>query len=150
MVQLTENLIFVTNFVTIYENPNFSGRSRTLGVGGYRFFTPEDFNDVVSSISVPAGFGAMLFEHADDGGGYGISVDLLEDCADLSKYDLMTRLPTSLCFRSPTIPALFTCETVSKTGISCPAIGNFNEQAAPHRPILLPSFLPLCRHIRTL
>jgi hypothetical protein len=76
---------FVANSVTIFEEPNFGGRSKTLGVGEHRFLTPDDFNDVVSSIRVPAGFAAMLFEHADDGGGFGRSVDLLEDCADLSK-----------------------------------------------------------------
>lgn len=72
--------------VTIYEDANFGGRSKTLAPGGYRFFMPEDFNDVVSSIKVPAGMCAVLFEHADDGGGYGISVDLLEDCPALSVY----------------------------------------------------------------
>jgi hypothetical protein len=73
--------------VTVYENPHFGGRSKTLGVGQYRFFTPEDFNDVISSIKVPPGLCAMLYEDADDGGGYGRSVDLLEDCADLSQYN---------------------------------------------------------------
>jgi len=73
--------------VTIYEDPQFAGRSKALDVGEYRFFTPADFNDVVSSIKVPAGLCAVLFEHADDGGGYGRSVDLLEDRADLSIYD---------------------------------------------------------------
>lgn len=74
------------NPVTIFEDANFGGRSKALAVGGYRFFTPDDFNDVVSSIRVPAGLCAVLYEHADDGGGYGISVDLLEDCPDLSVY----------------------------------------------------------------
>jgi len=73
--------------VTVYENPHFGGRSKTLGVGQYRFFTPADFNDVISSIKVSPGLCAMLYENADDGGGYGRSVDLLEDCADLSQYN---------------------------------------------------------------
>jgi hypothetical protein len=75
-----------TNAVTIYEDADFGGRSKTLAPGGYRFFTPDDLNDVISSIRVPAGLCATLYEHADDGGGYGISVDLLEDCPDLSVY----------------------------------------------------------------
>jgi len=72
--------------VTLYEDANFGGRSKLLTLGQYRFFTPEEFNDVVSSIKVPPGFCAILFEHADDGGGYGTSIDLLEDCPDLSAY----------------------------------------------------------------
>ncbi|MEA2663141.1 MAG: phospholipase [Candidatus Eremiobacteraeota bacterium] len=72
--------------VTVFADPNFAGRSRTLDIGQYRFRTPDDFNDVISSIRVPAGLAAMLFEDADDGGGFGRSVDLLEDCPDLSKY----------------------------------------------------------------
>ena len=76
----------LTDAVTIYEDANFGGRSKMLGPGGYRFFTPEDLNDVISSVRVPAGLCATLYEHADDGGGYGISVDLLEDCPDLSVY----------------------------------------------------------------
>ena len=80
------NVVFNIAAVTICEDANFGGRTRTLAPGGYRFFTPEDFNDVISSIRVPAGLCAVLYEHADDGGGYGISVDLLEDCSDLSVY----------------------------------------------------------------
>ncbi|MDQ3751034.1 MAG: hypothetical protein M3367_18750, partial [Acidobacteriota bacterium] len=70
--------------VVIYEHSNFGGRSKKLSIGDYRL---SDFNDVASSIKVPAGLAAMIFEHADDGGGYGISVDLLEDQPDLSKYN---------------------------------------------------------------
>ena len=40
----------MANVVTIYEDANFGGGSKTLAPGGYRFFMPEDFNDVVSSI----------------------------------------------------------------------------------------------------
>jgi len=73
-----------TSSVTIYEQPGFGGRSKSLGVGTYRLSATPDFNDVISSIRIPPGFAAILFEHADDGGGYGISVDLLEDWPDLS------------------------------------------------------------------
>ena len=73
--------------ITVYDQPNFSGRSRTFFIGEYRLFTPEDFSDAISSIQVPQGLVAILYEHADEGGGYGRSVDLLEDCADLSKYN---------------------------------------------------------------
>ncbi len=75
--------------VVIYEHSNFGGSSKTLSIGDYRL---SDFNDVASSIKVPAGLAAMIFEHADDGGGYGISVDLLEDQPDLSKYNFNDKI----------------------------------------------------------
>src|SRR5438128_10536313 len=78
----------MADVVTIFENPNFSGRSKTLIEGEHRFFTPADFNDVISSIRVPEGLVAIVFEHADDGGGFGISVDLLEDWPTLSQFNL--------------------------------------------------------------
>jgi hypothetical protein len=55
----------------IYADSNFSGDSRSLPIGNYRL---NDFNDVASSIKVPPGLGAIIYEHADEGGGYGISV----------------------------------------------------------------------------
>ena len=39
--------------ITLFEEPNFGGRSRVLDIGQRRFFTPDDFNDVASSIQVP-------------------------------------------------------------------------------------------------
>jgi hypothetical protein len=71
--------------VIVFAGRNFKGPSRELGIGTHRFFTSADFNDVISSIKVPAGLVAMVFEHADDGGGFGTYVDLLEDRANLSK-----------------------------------------------------------------
>ena len=68
--------------VVIYEDPNFGGRSQTLGVGQHRL---SDFNAIASSIKVPAGLVALLYDHADSGGGYGVSVDLLEDHPDLAQ-----------------------------------------------------------------
>jgi phospholipase C len=70
--------------VILYENRDFAGRSITLAVGATRFPTVEAFNDAPSSVRVPAGHCAILYEHANDFGGYGAWVDLLEDCADLS------------------------------------------------------------------
>jgi len=79
--------VFVLQQVTLFEAPNFAGRSVTLDQGQHRFFTPADFNDVASSVRVPAGLVAILYEHADEGGGYGRWVDLLEDCPNLAVYD---------------------------------------------------------------
>jgi len=75
--------------IGIYENPNLGGRSQILGVGEYRLC---DFNDLASSIYVPTGLVAMLYEHADAGGGYGISVDLLENRFDLSQVGFNDKL----------------------------------------------------------
>ena len=75
--------------VIMYELTNFQGSSRTFGVGSYRLF---DFNEMASSIKVPKGLVAYVYEHADSGGGYGISADFLEDCADFSQYNLNDKL----------------------------------------------------------
>src|SRR5881394_527073 len=63
--------------VTLYENENYSGNSKTLQPGQYRL---TDFNDMASSIKVAPGYVAILSENANSIGGYGISVDLMEDC----------------------------------------------------------------------
>jgi hypothetical protein len=75
--------------VVVYKDAQFQGESRHLGIGSHRFNAGSngDFNDVISSIQVPGGLVAILYEEADDGGGFGRSVDLLEDCPDLAKYD---------------------------------------------------------------
>ena len=71
--------------VVLYENPNFGGRSKALVMGEN---TLSDFEGLTSSIKVPAGLVVTIFDHADDAGGYGLSVDLLEDCANLATYNL--------------------------------------------------------------
>jgi hypothetical protein len=75
--------------VIIYEHANFQGRSSTFGIGTYRLF---DSNDMSSSIKVPKGLVAYVYEHADSGGGYGISADFLEDCADLSQFNFNDKI----------------------------------------------------------
>lgn len=74
--------------VTIYEDVNFGGRSDVLEVGGHRLFSAANLNDEVSSIKVPAGLVALVYEHADEAGGYGRSADLIEDHADLGTLGL--------------------------------------------------------------
>jgi hypothetical protein len=70
--------------VTLYEDPGFGGRSLTLEVGEHRL--PDDFNDVTASVQIAPGYVAWIYEHADEAGGYGLSVDLMEDCPDLTVY----------------------------------------------------------------
>lgn len=77
--------------VILYEHANFSGQSKTLGVGTYQF-SAADFNDKASSIKVPAGLIAVLYDAVHDKGGYGRYVDLLEDCTDLSVYNFNDKL----------------------------------------------------------
>jgi hypothetical protein len=76
------------DFVTIYEDADFGGTGIFLDVGNYRLSGAGDLNDAVSSIQVPAGLVALVYEHADSSGGYGISADLLEDCPDLAPLGL--------------------------------------------------------------
>jgi hypothetical protein len=75
--------------VTLFENAGFTGRSIALGPGEHRL---TDFKDIASSIQVPSGMVAWVFEHADASGGYGLSADFLEDCADLSSYYLNNKI----------------------------------------------------------
>jgi hypothetical protein len=82
----------VLSVVTIYEDVNFGGNGILLDVGDYRLFGASEMNDTVSSIQVPAGMVALVFEHADSSGGYGISADLLEDCADLRPLGLDNKI----------------------------------------------------------
>jgi len=70
--------------VTLFSDRQFAGSSVPLDEGGTRF--PADFNDSASSVRVAPSYCAVLYEHANEHGGYGASVDLLEDCPDLSVY----------------------------------------------------------------
>jgi phospholipase C len=70
--------------VTLFSDREFAGAAVSLDEGHTRFTT--DFNDTASSIRVAPGYCAMLYEHANEYSGYGASVDLLEDCPDLSVY----------------------------------------------------------------
>ncbi|WP_426528828.1 alkaline phosphatase family protein [Bradyrhizobium sp. McL0615] len=72
--------------VTLYEGVNFAGQPVGIGEGSTRFPTAPQFNDRASSVRVAPGYAAVLYEHANEFGGYGLSVDLLEDCPDLTVY----------------------------------------------------------------
>ena len=72
--------------VVIFDRPNFQGPSKPFGVGRHRLINEVEFNDLASSIKVSRGLGVIVYEHADEGGGYGEWVDFLEDQADLSRY----------------------------------------------------------------
>jgi hypothetical protein len=63
-----------------------------FAVGEYRLFDANDMNDMTSSIQVPEGLVAYVYEHADSAGGYGLSADFMENCADLSQYNLNDKI----------------------------------------------------------
>jgi hypothetical protein len=133
--------------VTLYEGVNFSGLAVPVGEGNVRFTTPEQFNDSASSIRVTPGYCAVLYEHANEHGGYGLSVDLLEDCPDLSVdgFDKLTsyvRVSASTETRSPGSAAL------PETDSSCPGIGRESEPQEGQRFPRSPSSAPRLRRRR--
>lgn len=56
--------------VTLFEHANYDGRSWLVPVGfhDYPEFAQNNFNDILSSIKVPAGCKAVVYEHAGRGG----------------------------------------------------------------------------------
>ena len=115
--------------VVVYEHQNFGGRSRPLPVGSHRFYNVE-FNDMISSIKVPAGFVVIVFEHADDNGGYGISVDLMEDCPDLSKYDFNDKISYITVL---SVPSGVPCRWVRNNNVN----GQFFEGHWDNGPLMI-------------
>lgn len=78
--------------IMLYEHASFSGQSKSFGVGTYRFYGSADFNDLGSSIKIPSGLIAVIYEDANEAGGYGNYIDLLEDCTDLSIYNFSDKV----------------------------------------------------------
>ncbi|MBI5607745.1 MAG: DUF4476 domain-containing protein [Deltaproteobacteria bacterium] len=66
--------------VVIYEHGGFVGKFQVLPVGAYDVGALKVGNDKVSSVRVPPGFKAILFEHA---GFQGRSLELLTDAPNL-------------------------------------------------------------------
>lgn len=90
--------------VVLYEEGKFAGQSKAFGVGKYRFNTTADFNDMASSIKVPAGLVAVIYEHANESGGYGNYVDLMEDCENLNTYDFNDKVSFLIVFSTSLKP----------------------------------------------
>ena len=86
--------------VTLHNGVDFLDEFLELEIGTHRFDTRTGFNDTVSSITVPAGFVATIFEDADNNGGSGRSVDLMENCGDLAKYDFNDKISYITVFKS--------------------------------------------------
>ncbi len=81
--------------VELYEHANYTGQSRSYGPGQYLL---SDFNDMTSSIKVPAGMVAYIYEHATATQGFGIAVDLLENVPDLSVYNFNDKVSYLIVF----------------------------------------------------
>ena len=71
--------------VILYAEPGFSGPQVSLEDGETRFLDAQSFNDMAQSVRVPPGTVVLLHEHANEFGGYGRSVSLVADCADLGE-----------------------------------------------------------------
>jgi len=59
------NIIAGQNYVTLYEDCNFLGKSYYLEAGSYRVYQIKIKNDRLSGILVPAGMKITLYEHDD-------------------------------------------------------------------------------------
>lgn len=84
--------------VQIFSEHQFSGTSVSLAEGETRF--QSSFNDTTTSVRVALGYCAVLYEHANEFGGYGASVELLEDCPDLSVCGFERKTSCVLVFRT--------------------------------------------------
>ena len=129
--------------VVIYENPNFGGRSQTLDVGGHIL---SDFNDIASSIRIPTGLVALLYEDVDAGGGYGLSVDLLEDRPDLSQMNFNDKLSYVCVFFSTTPQGFIWARTSVQNGQS--VAGHWERQRVGGTPVNITAVVspPLLPH----
>jgi hypothetical protein len=85
----TNTLVEREREVTVYADANFAGESIILKPGVY---TMAELNDKISSVKVPPGIVAVIYEHVYNGAGYGRYTELMEDCTDLSVYDLDDKL----------------------------------------------------------
>lgn len=77
--------------VVLYDNPNFGGRQTSLGIGTHKLID-FNFNDMPSSIKVPAGLVVIVYEHFARGVGYGLWVDFLEDQPNLAQFQLDNKI----------------------------------------------------------
>lgn len=75
--------------VVLYEHPNFGGREKSLGIGTHGL---ADFNDLASSIKVPAGLVVIVYESSTQDVGHGLWVDFLEDQPNLAQFDLDNKI----------------------------------------------------------
>jgi hypothetical protein len=125
--------------VVLYDEPNFQGRSMSFGPGKYRLF---DFNDLASSIKVSKGLVAIVYEHSDEGGGYGEWVDFLEDQPDLRKYGFDNKISHLAVFASER-PGLVYERNNIEDGRFVPGHWNSRQESPVNsNPVIGPSMPP--------
>ncbi|MBL7772485.1 MAG: hypothetical protein JNM95_06485 [Chitinophagaceae bacterium] len=86
--------------IIVYENENFQGRSQSMALGNWRLIEPTSLNDAISSIKIPAGLVVIVYEHANDAGGFGKSVDLMENHSTLSDIGFNDKISYISVFKS--------------------------------------------------
>lgn len=77
--QTTAQTVGTFNTVTVFEDFNFQGPSMTLGIGNYRLVGVYGNLQSLRSLKVPIGLGVIIYELENAAGGYGRSVDFLEN-----------------------------------------------------------------------
>ena len=80
--------------VFLYVDANLNGTFDliTTDANGYANYLLSDLNDMITSVEVPSGLVVVLYEHGNESGGYGNYVELMEDCTDLSQYNLNDKI----------------------------------------------------------
>lgn len=82
---LSQNIFAQKDEVFIYRDSRYNGESKSVKIGSLRFFTKSDFNDDISSLKIPQGLLVLLYEHANDKGGYGRMVMLSGNIENLEQ-----------------------------------------------------------------
>jgi hypothetical protein len=96
LIFLLPSIVFAQS-VTIFENPRFGGKSKTLPVGKYLVEKATDFEGM-SSVKIPAGLGVIIYQNYFQSEGYGISADLLEDNASFAALGFTGKIPYLVVF----------------------------------------------------
>lgn len=74
--------------VFFYDGKNFSGKSKSFGVGTFELKSKDDLNNLISSVKIPKDY-VLLAHDLPPGTGKSASIDLVKDAPDLSvlKFD---------------------------------------------------------------
>lgn len=89
-VKVTPAAAPVSDAITVYESINYTGKSRTFGVGVHDISQTE-FNDIISSLKVTPGYKVTLYK---DWQSTGPSVSLNANTPDLIKLDFNDKAST--------------------------------------------------------
>lgn len=85
--------------VFFYNDINYTGKFEQINIPSIvatREYSMAGLQNKVRSVIIPRGFVVALYEHANESGGYGNYLELMEDCPDLAKLGL----GDTVCFAS--------------------------------------------------